>query len=47
MAVNVSKTKILSVKENAKNEVDGTVFQETAEMKELGLIITSTLSWIK
>ena len=45
MAVNVSKTKILSVKENAKVEVNGTVLEETAEMKDLGLIITSTLSW--
>ena len=45
MAVNVSKTKILSVKGNAKVEVNGTVLEETAEMKDLGLIITSTLSW--
>ena len=35
MAVKVSKTKILSVKGS----------EETAEMKDLGLIITSTLSW--
>ena len=33
MAVNVSKTKILSVKGNAKIEVNGTVPEETAEMK--------------
>ena len=45
MAVNVSKTKILSVKGNANVEVNGTVLEETAEMKDLGLIITSTLSW--
>ena len=45
MAVNVSKTKILSVKGNAKVEVNGTVFEELAEMKDLGLKITSTLKW--
>ena len=45
MAVNVSKTKNLSVKGKAKVEVNGTVFEETAEMIDLGLIITSSLSW--
>ena len=45
MAVNVSKTKILSVKGNTKVEVSGTILEETAEMKDLGLIIISTLSW--
>ena len=35
MAVNKSKTKILSVKGNAKVEVNGTVLEETAEMKDL------------
>ena len=45
MAVNVSKTKTLSVKGNAKVEVNGTILEETAEMKSFGLIITSTLSW--
>ena len=39
------KTKILSVKGNAKTEVNETVLHETAEMKDLGLIIPSTLSW--
>ena len=42
MPVNVLKTKILIVKGNAKVEVNGTVLEETAEMKDLGLIITST-----
>ena len=45
MAVNESRTKILSVKGNAKAELNGTVLEETAKMKDLGLIITSTLSW--
>ena len=45
LAVNVSKTKTLCVKGNAKVEVNGTVLEETAEMKNLGLMITSTLSW--
>ena len=45
MAVIVSKTKLLSVKGNAKVEVNGTVLKETAEMKDLGLVITSTLNW--
>ena len=45
MAVNVSKTKIFSVKGNAKVEVNGTLFEETAKMKDLGLIITSTSGW--
>ena len=45
MAVNVSKTKNISLKGNAKVEVNGTVLEETAELKDLGLIITSTLSW--
>ena len=44
MPVNVSKAKILSVKGNAKVEVNGIVLEEKAEMKDLGLIITSTLS---
>ena len=44
MAVNVSKTKILSVKGNAKVEVNGTALEETAEKKDKCLIITSTLS---
>ena len=44
MAVNLSKTKILSVKGNAKVEVNGTVLEETAEKKDICLIITSTLS---
>ena len=43
IAVNVSKTKNLSVKGNTKVEVNGS--EETAEMKDLGLIITSTLIW--
>ena len=30
---------------NAKVDVNGTVLEETAEMKNLDLIITSTLSW--
>ena len=33
------------MKENATVEVTRTVLEETAEMKNLGLIITSTLSW--
>ena len=45
LAVNVSKVKILSVKGNAKVEMKGTALEETAEMKNLGLIITSTLNW--
>ena len=45
MAVYVSKTKILTVKGKAKVESNGTVLEETAEMKDVGLIITSTLSW--
>ena len=45
MAVNVSKTKILCVKGKPKVEANGTVLEETAEMKDLGLIITSTSSW--
>ena len=32
------------MKGNAKIEVKGTVLEETAEMKDLGLIITGTLS---
>ena len=43
MAVNVSKTKNIVVKGKAKVEVNGTVLDERAEMKEFGLIITSTL----
>ena len=43
MTVNSSKTEILSVKGNTKVEVNGTVLEETAERKNLGLIITSTL----
>ena len=45
MALNVSKTKILRVKGNTKVEVNGTVLEETAEMKDLGFIFTSSLSW--
>ena len=44
ITVNVSKTEIRSVKGIAKVEVNGTVIEETAERKNLGLIITSTLS---
>ena len=44
MTVNVSKTQTLSVKGNAKVEVNRNVIEETAERKNLGLIITSTLS---
>ena len=44
MAVNVSKTKNIVVKGKAKVEVNGTVLDERAEMKDFGLIITSTLS---
>ena len=45
MAVNMSKTKILKLKGKVKVEVNETVLEETAEMKDLGLIITSTLTW--
>ena len=33
------------MKGNAKVEVNGTVLEETTEIKSLGFIITSTLSW--
>ena len=44
MAVNLSKTKNLSVKGIPKVEVNGTFLEDTAEMKDLGLIITRTLN---
>ena len=45
MAVNESNTEIFSVKKNAKVKVNGTVLEETSELKYIGLVITSILSW--